>query len=373
VSPIRVSFLIDKLQRAGAQVHLAELVRGLDRDRFTPDVRCLMRGGPLFDELAAEGVAAECLGLPTIYGPPAWRAFGRLVRRLRRDRVDVVHCYLVSANVFGGLAAWRAGIPVVTSRRDVGISRNWRLRVFEETFVNPVVNVVTANSASVAAAARRERFLAAGKVRLVPNGVDLARFDPARHPAEASRTALGLPPGDRVVGSVGHLSPVKGHADLLDAAALLVRRGVPLRVLLVGDGPLRPALAEKAQALGIEDRVVFTGVRDDVPAVLAAMDVFALPSRTEGMSNALLEAMAMGRPVVATAVDGNADLVRDGVTGRLVPSRDPEALAGALDAVLADPAAARSLGCAARRYVAESHSLPAMVSRYEQLYEELAR
>jgi glycosyltransferase involved in cell wall biosynthesis len=368
-----VSFLIDKLQRAGAQVHLAALVRGLDRERFSPEVRCLMRGGPLFDELAREGVAVESFDLPTIYGPRAWRAFARLVRALRRAHVDVVHCYLVSANIFGGLAARAAGIPVVTSRRDVGISRNWRLRLFEGTVVNPLVDAVTANSASVAAAARAERFLAAEKVTLIPNGVDLQRFDPARHPAEAARAALGLSAEEMVVGSVGHLSPVKGHADLLEAAAVLARGGTPLRVLLVGDGPLRASLEDTARSLGIPERVVFAGVRDDVPAVLAAMDVFVLPSHTEGMSNALLEAMAMARPIVATAVDGNADVVRDGVTGRLVPPRDPPTLAGALAALLDDPAAARSLGCAARRHVAEEHSLPVMVSRYERLYQELAR
>jgi glycosyltransferase involved in cell wall biosynthesis len=373
VSPLRVSFLIDKLQRAGAQVHLAALVRGLDRERFSPEVRCLMRGGPLFDELAREGLAVESFDLSTIYGPRAWRAFLRLVRTWRRARPDVVHCYLVSANIFGALAARAAGIPVVTSRRDVGISRNWRLRFLEETVVNPLVDVVTANSVSVAAAARRERFLAAEKVTLIPNSVDLRRFDPARHSAEAARTALGLSPDDTVVGSVGHLSPVKGHADLLEAAAVLARRVPRLRVVLVGDGPLRASLTETARSLGIADRVVFTGVRDDVPVVLAAMDVFALPSRTEGMSNALLEAMAMARPVVATAVDGNADLVRDGVTGRLVPPRDPAALGSALSALLDDPAAARSVGCAARRHVADEHSLPLMVSRYERLYEEVAR
>jgi glycosyltransferase involved in cell wall biosynthesis len=373
VSRIRVSFLIDKLHRAGAQVHLAELVRGLDRERFAPEVFCLMRGGPLLDALAAEGVAVSSLGLPTIYGPRAWRALARVVRHLRRERVDVVHCYLVSANIFGTLAARMAGVRVVTSRRDVGISRNWRLRLFEETIVNPLVDVVTANSASVAAAAARERFLSSERVRVIPNGVDLARFDPARHAREPSRAALGVMEADLVVGSVGHLSPVKGHADLLEAAAALVRRGLGVSVLLVGDGPLRAPLSEKATSLGIADRVLITGVRDDMPTVLAAMDAFALPSHTEGMSNALLEAMAMARPVVATAVDGNADVLRDGVTGRLVPPRNPEALAAALESVLADPAAARALGCAARRHVAESHALPMMVSRYEQLYEELAR
>jgi glycosyltransferase involved in cell wall biosynthesis len=372
--PLRVLYLIDKLQRAGAQVHLGQLVTGLDAARFAPRVCCLIRGGPVAEALEREGRSVECLGLRTLYGPRGWLGLARLARRLRRAEVEIVHCYLVSANVFGTLAARLARVrAVVTSRRDVGFSRNWRLRLLEERLVNPLVDKVTANSPSVAAAVAREPGLSLEKVVLIPNGVDLDRCDPERYDAAAVRAEYGIAPEERVVGSVGHLSPVKGHVDLLQAAAALVRSGAPLRVMLVGEGPLRSSLHEQAASLGIASRVIFTGVQENVPRLLAAMDVFALPSHTEGMSNALLEAMAMARPVVATDVDGNADVVEDGVTGRLVAPRAPEALARVLDDLLARPALARELGGAARRQVASRYSLPLMVSRYEQLYEHLVR
>ncbi len=370
--PLRVLYLIDKLQRAGAQVHLGQLVTGLDSSRFDARVGCLIREGPVAEELRRDGCLVECLGLRTIYGPRAWLALARLVRSLRRAPVSLVHCYLVSANVFGTVAARLAGVPaLVTSRRDTGFSRNWRLRLAEERLVNPLVDRVTVNSPAVAAAVAREPGLRPEKVVLIPNGVDLERCDPERHPAAAVRAELGIGPEERVVGSVGHLSPVKGHSDLLRAAATLVGAGTSLRVLLVGDGPLRGALQEEARGLGLGDRLVLTGVREDVPRLLAAMDVFALPSHTEGMSNALLEAMAMARPVVATDVDGNADVVEEGATGRLVPPRSPEALARVLGELFDQPGRARDLGAAARRQMQARYSLPLMVSRYEQLYESL--
>src|SRR5262249_2529720 len=162
----------------------------------------------------------ECLGLRTLYGPRAGLALVRLRRSLRRARIQVVHCYLVGANIFGAVAARLAGVPaLVTSRRDVGFSRNWRLRLVEERLVNPMVDKVTANSPSVAAAVAKEPGLDPAKVVLIPNGVDLGRCDPDRYSGAAVRRELGIGPEERVAGAVGHLSPVKGHADLLEAAA----------------------------------------------------------------------------------------------------------------------------------------------------------
>ena len=372
-SPLRVVYLIDKLQRAGAQVHLDQLTRGLDPRAFTVEVCCLMRGGPVADRMRVRGLPVNVLGLKTIYGPRAWGALVRLTRRLRQQQVDVLHTYLVSANIFGTLAGRLArGPSVITTRRDVGISRNWRLKAVEEWLINPLVDRVTVNSNAVAEAARHERNLGEDKVTFIPNGVDVEALDPARFPREAARREWGLSADDRAVGAVGHLSPVKGHADLLDAVARARARDPRIRVFLIGDGPLRATLEAHARALGIGEHVVITGVRDDVARLVAMLDVVALPSHSEGMSNALLEAMSLGRPVVATDVGGNSEVVEDGVSGRLVPAATPEALAETLLDLLAEPEAARRLGCEARRQVAERFPLERMVSRHEALYRSLA-
>lgn len=370
--PVRVTYLIDKLHRAGAQVHLGQLAAGLDRRRFSPEVICLLEEGPVADDLRARGVSVEALGLGRLYSPRGIVGLGRLVRRLR-GRVDILHTYLASANVFGTLAGRLARVPrVVTSRRDTGFSRNWRLRLVEHWLVNPRVDRVVAVSPAVADLTRREPGLQPERVVTIENGVDLAAWNPERQPRVEARREWGLAPDDAAVGVVGHLSPVKGHADFLEAAAQVASTVPGARFFIVGDGPLRSSLEARAASLGMAGRVVFTGARSDVPRVLAMLDMVVVPSHSEGMSNALLEAMAMARPVVATAVGGNGDVVRDRATGRLVPPRQPPALAAALRELLADPAAAAALGACARRWVASHLSLGRMLSRYEALYSSLA-
>jgi glycosyltransferase involved in cell wall biosynthesis len=369
---VRVAYVIDKLHLAGAQIHLLQLLRGLDRRAFEPRVFCLIRGGPVAERIRALGTEVDVLGMGSIYGPRAFRALPRLVRALRGT--PIAHTYLVSANVYGTLAARLAGVPaVVTSRRDTGFSRNWRLRLVEEWLVNPRVDRVTAVSPAIAREVRAERGLSAEKVVTIPNGVDPAAFDPALWPRAAARSRLGLAGDESALGVIAHLSTVKGHADLLAAMARIVAAVPHARLVVVGDGILRAELEARSRTLGLGDRVVFTGAREDVATILAALDVVVVPSHTEGLSNALLEAMAMARPVVATAVGGNPDAVEAGVTGLLVPPRDPEALAAAVLRLLERPDEARRLGEAARRRVLADFSLDRMVAGYEALYRSLLR
>jgi len=375
---LRVAYLIDKLHRAGAQVHLGQLAPALDRRAFEPEVVCLLAGGAVAEELRGQGVPVEVMGLGRLYAPRAVLGALRLSRRLRQRQADVLHTYLVSANVFGTLAGRLAGVgAVVTTRRDTGFSRNRRLRLVEEWLVNPLADRVVANSPAVAEAALRERGLRDGQVVTIPNGVDLERFDPARVRRDEARAwALrewGLAGDEKAIGAIGSLTPVKGHADLLQAAVRVAARHARTRLLIVGDGPLRVPLEEQARRLGLRERVVFTGVREDVARVLGLLDVVVLPSHTEGLSNVLLEAMAMARPVVATDVGGNPDVLRDGACGRLVPARDPDALAAAVIELVEDEAAARRMGVQARAVVERRFSRQRMVEGYEALYRGLPR
>jgi glycosyltransferase involved in cell wall biosynthesis len=369
---LRVTYVIDKLQRAGAQIHLGQLAPGLDPAAFDVEVVCLLEGGPVADEMRDRGLHVEVLDLGRLYAPRGLVGLKGLVARLRSRPVDILHTYLISSNIYGTIAGRLAGVgAIVTSRRDTGFSRNGRLRFVEEHFINPRVDRVVAVTAAVAEGAGRERGLAPGRVVTIENGVDLATFNPDRHPRPGLRAEWRLAEDQPAIGVVGHLSPVKGHADFLDAAAAVAKSHPRARFFVVGDGALRASLEARAASLGLAEHVVFTGVRQDIPRVLAALDVVVLSSHTEGLSNALLEAMAMARPIVATAVGGNPDVLRDGVTGRLVPARNPQALAAALAQLLDDPAAADTLGRAAREDVAARFSLQRMVARYESLYREL--
>jgi glycosyltransferase involved in cell wall biosynthesis len=370
-----VTYLIDKLHRAGAQSHLGLLVPSLDREGFEPEVVCLLAGGPVAEELRA-GVPVVVLGLglyapraiaglcawPAASGPGAWTSstptsWRQHLRNARRP-------------------AGRVG-AVVTSRRDTGFSRNWRLRLVEEWLVNPRADRVVANTPAVAEAALGERGLTREQVVVIPNGVDLARFDPSLYHRDEARAwaarEWGLAGDEAVVGAIGSLTPVKGHADLLEAAARVVARRSRTRFVLVGDGPLRPALEAQVRRLGLRGHVRFAGAREDVPRVLASFDVVALPSHTEGLSNVLLESMAMARPIVATAVGGNPDVLRDGASGRIVPVRDPEALAAGLLGLIDDRGAAQAMGREARREAGLRFSRQRMVEGYEALYRGLPR
>jgi glycosyltransferase involved in cell wall biosynthesis len=217
----------------------------------------------------------------------------------------------------------------------------------------------------------RERFVPADRVRLIWNGAPLDEFAPVpREGARRVRRELGLPDEALVVGTIGRLNAQKGHRFLLDAAALLLPRVAAARVLIAGDGDLMDALRQQATALGIADRVVFAGHRTDVPDLLGALDVFCISSLYEGTPLALFEAMAAGRAIVSTAVDGCVEVLEDGTTGVLVPAADALALAGGLERVLADGALREALGrqalAASRRY-----DVRACVDQMQALYDEL--
>jgi glycosyltransferase involved in cell wall biosynthesis len=203
------------------------------------------------------------------------------------------------------------------------------------------------------------------------NGVDAERFGAT--PAEAARQLLGLNGGVPIVGSVGCLAVRKDYATLLDALALLSARGRAYQAALIGDGPERESLEARARTLGIAERVHFLGERADVEHLLPGLEVFVLSSREEGIPNALLEAMAAGRPAVATAVGGTPEVLEDGETGWLVPAQAPDRLAAALEQALADPDERARRGRNARRHALEALSIDAMTRRHEHLYETLGR
>jgi glycosyltransferase involved in cell wall biosynthesis len=210
----------------------------------------------------------------------------------------------------------------------------------------------------------------AERLHTVLNGVDLQHFRPSRDRG-ASRAPLGLPLTVPVIGTVARLSPEKDQFTLLQAFAR-VRQALPeARLVIVGDGPLRPDLTAQSQELGVAEHTLFLGERSDVAALFGAMDVFCLPSRTEGTSLTLLEAMASGLPVVATAVGGTPEVVEADRSGFLVPPAEPQALADALVRVLKHPDLADRMGAAGRGIVAARYSLRAMVEQYSELYERM--
>jgi len=369
---IRVAYFAPVLATGGTQRHLQQVLGRLDRARFAARVYTLVPGGEVEAELRAAGVDVVALAVgPHLVAVRAARAILRAAAGLRADAVRIVHGYQWRPALVGVLAARLARVPLVLASKrsltgdDARARRAWRL-------IARHVDTVVVN----ADALRREGEAhgMAARWALIPSGVDVERFGNGPPPAEAKR-ALGLDPRRPVVGTIGRLEARKGHEHFLDATRTLlgVANGLRPQVVIVGAGPLRAELARRSAELGVARTVRFTGALADVRLALAAMDVFVLPSNAEGMSNALLEAMAARRPVVATAVGGTREVL-DGGAGVLVSPGDPAELAREIMQLLADPARAARLGDAARRRVEQRFDARAMAQRLEALYaERLAR
>ena len=379
MTPTAIAYVIPRMAIGGAQTHLIHVLRHLDRRRFTPVLCCLAtdRNDPiqLLDQVRELGVpildgrvqdTANALGRPH-----ALLQMARIARELRRRRVQIVHSYLFHANWFGTLTARMARVPVaIVSKRSMDVYPRARDR-WACRLVNRLADRVTA----VAEAVRDHVHLTEGcpldKIVVIPNGIDTAGVP-------APPGSPGLPPDlgaegepGKVVGTITRLVWKRGHEELLAAAAIIARAEPGAKLLIVGDGPLRASLEDRARQLGLNGEVRFLGAVAHAARLLPSFDVFVLSSLLEGMSNALLEAMAAGRPVVATRVGGNSELVVDGETGFLVPPRDPEALANAVIRLVRDPRAARRFGEAGRRRAESEFSLTTMVGRLERLYESL--
>lgn len=297
------------------------------------------------------------------------RAFVRLVRLLRQIRPAVVHTR--NWATFDAVPAARLARVAVLVHGEHGrdISdpdgRNRRRRRLRRV-LSPLVDKFVAVSHDLERWLIEDVRLPARKVVAIRNGVDLTRFGNVDR-GEA-RAHLGLPPESLVVGTVGRLDPVKDQAALIRAFAAMRHARPDCRVLIAGDGPCHGDLRALVTGLGVEDRIHLLGERRDIPEVLAAMDVFVLPSIAEGISNTVLEAMATGLPVVATAVGGNPELVEDGVTGRLVPRRNPSALVAGIEAYLDDPHLRAVHGKASRQRAVEHFGLDRMANAYSNLY-----
>ncbi len=306
------------------------------------------RGGVLETRARAAALTVHAVPFRGDLSPSAALRLRRVLRRLRPDAVMFHDPHALSAGVLAG----RSGA------RRTGVRRvDFALRGPLSRLKYRACDVVVAVSGAIAAVLEREG-LRTERIRVVHEGV------PARPPmpggAEALR-ALGLPPSAEVVGNVAALTGHKDHATLLEAAALVVPRRPEARFVIVGEGERRAELEARTRALGLAERVVFAGFRDDVDRLLPAFDVFCLSSHLEGLGSSLLDAMCFARPVVATAAGGIPETVVDGVTGRVVPVRDAGALADAIVDVLSDAARREAMGRAGRQRFLERFTADRMV------------
>jgi glycosyltransferase involved in cell wall biosynthesis len=364
---MRVLHLVETLERGGLERIVVDLARAQTEAGHDVAVCCLFRPGALAPELQAAGIDVISAGKRK--GPDV-RAAWRVRRALVEHRADVLHTHNYMANYYGALAVpIAAPARLVNTRHGMAFVRRERRRerLFRVSLLRTAVVTVVCESTRDYVIANRivPRRLA----RVVPSGI---RVDAFAHGSAEARTAarerLGVPAGAFVVGTVGRLVDDKDHALLVDAFARLTVPRPHARLVVVGDGERRETLATQIAGLGVRTAVLLTGDRDDIPALLPAFDVFAMTSRNESYSIALLEAAAAGLPAVASDVGGNREIVQHGSTGLVVTDRSPEVFARALESLADAPEVRARMGAQARRWVEEHGSLQAMVRGYEAAY-----
>lgn len=377
---IKIAYVIPNIEVGGTEKHLLSLVGNLDRKRFAPVLITTAGGGSLYDAFAAllpvfvfGGDKYQARKYPPKNPLVHLRTIRDMVYLLKEQAPEFVHAYLPAANALGPITARMAKVPrVIVSKRSLANYKQGHpfLRRLE-SLGNLLSDVVLANSLAVKNEVLKTEAFAGGKIEVIYNGVEMpSAWDAAQ--AKEFRRQEGLPEDAVLAVCISNFFAYKGHEELIRAAALIKKDFPELVYLLIGrDAGSMAASKKLAAELGVEDRLRFLGVKGNPADFLRASDLFVHPSRQEGFSNSILEAMAAGLPVVACDVGGNAEAVTDSVTGKLAPKEDHAALAEALSYILKDPAGMKTMGETGRKKAAEIFSIKRMVSGVEDLYERL--
>ena len=350
---------LTRFEPGGTERQMTELIRRLDPSRFRVHAACFDRAGAWLPRVLGSAASVVEFPIAGFARPATLLQLLAFARWCRREQISVVHTCDFYANVFGLPGAALARVPVrIGSRRELNPDKSpAQIRLQRQAY--RFATRVVANSG----AARRileQEGVAPESIAVIPNGLDLTGL-----PAPDDRPAVRAL---RSVITVANLRPEKNHETLIAAAALLCREFPDLQFRVVGDGPRRHQLEEDVAARNLQRHVQFLGHREDVAALLAAADIFALPSRSEAFPNGAIEAMGAGLPVVAGAVGGLLDLIDDGRTGLLVRPDDAGQLARAIRQLITDPARAARLGQAARAQATARYSFERMVASFEELY-----
>ena len=384
----KILYLNPSSQLGGAEKSLLDLLGHLNKERYYPIISCPGEG-KFVEELRKIGVEIvvipydrRILNLsrsenshhlltlaqsfwwlkPTILG----------LRKLVKDEaVDLIVTNGIKCHFIGSFLSLITNVRLIWHVRDFidTLWLQWMIRSMGHVFPDKIIT----NSHAV-----RNIFSRNGKTQTVYNGIDLSLFDPGTD-GERVRTMLNISKETKLIGTVGHLAPLKGYEELMEAMGKVVREGFDVKLVVVGDAiyphsqRYKRKLLSLVESNGLNDRVIFAGHREDIPELLASFDIFVLPSQSEGFGRVNLEAMAMGKPVISTNVGGIPEVVVDGVTGILVPPDDPNALSRALMKLLDDPSQRESMGREGRKRVEERFTLQGHVQRIQLIYRDVLR
>jgi glycosyltransferase involved in cell wall biosynthesis len=369
---LNVVHICDHLGWEGSRMHgvkrlFAWMIPRFDKTRFNVSLISLRKKDLSADTLEEFGIDVTYLARHK-FDPGTYAA---LLKVLQDKRADVLHMHGYGATTFGRLCAWKMGLPSILHEHANHTNTPWFQKVADKLLA-PHTDLAIAVSESTAEFTTRARLMPAERTKVVYLGAPLDEFARERSAAEvaAARAAFGIEPGTTSIGTITRLMPSKGNSYLIDAAPKILARHPAVRFFIVGEGELQPELEVQARALGLGDRLVFTGFTRDVAAALSALDLVVFPSLWEGTPLTLFEALAMGKPIVATDADGLLDVLTDRHDALVVPKANAERLADAVCALLDRPQEAAGLGAAAR-VTGARYDIAAFVRKMERLYELL--
>ena len=373
-------YVFDNLEFGGGERGFVQIINSLNRTRYKIMVACLPTE-VFIEKVKGNEVQINSVDMRNRFNP---MAILRLVNLMKREDVDIVHSQGVRADFFARMAAKLARVPVVVSTVQMpveGFNVNTIKKViytalnrFSEHFVDGFIVVSDALEKMMIEKQRIE----SQRVVKIYNGIEIDEYrmdydKEAIHVKSSLREEMGLKKDIPIIGVIGRLVWQKGFEYFIEAIPGLLKKFKDARFLIVGEGKLEEELKLKSKRLGLEDKLIFTGFRSDIKEVLASIDVFVMPSLLEGLPMTLLEAMAMGTPIVATDIDGITEVLDNGKTGLLVPPKDTKALTDAITYLLVHSDKAYQIGLTARKVVEERFRVDVMVQKVEEVYEELLR
>ena len=364
---IKIMFCIARLVIGGTEQQLLDFITDINRNRYDVIVCPLVSGGGLFKEFERANISIVVVGRKHKYDPfILWR----LIRIIKRERVDILHTFLYTANFWGRIAGQLAGVPIIIAGERGIDAWKKKFHFFIDRILSSRTDLIITNAECIKDFYIHNAHINPDKFKVIRNGKKLDRFIVDVN-KERKKSELKIPSDCSVVCTIGRLHPLKGCQFLLQAAKIVLEYDKNVIFLIVGDGMMRNQLESLAEQLQIGDYVRFTGFRRDIGEILSITDVFAFPTLSEGLPNVLLEAMAMRKPIVATNIDGNREIIEDNVTGILVPPKNPEKLADGVLRLLRDRKLATILGKSGYCKLEKEFAFDVMVQKIQNTYEEL--
>lgn len=365
----KLLYLIESDDPGGAENVTLALTKHF-RHQYHIVIGCLWRGW-IYNQLIAIGL--DPIVIPTDSGPVDFKLLHHLIRLIKRERISLIHSHLFDINFYSSVAGKIAKVPhLCTEHGDI----HHPLKTSKKNLIKAKILSLCSDKIVFVSKYTKTAFcniskLPKGKSAVIYNGIELCNFGKSID-IKKKKIQLGLRLEDPVVGSVGSLYPVKGQIYLLKAAKKLLQKFPNVKIIIIGRGELENKLKEEAKNLNITDHVLFLGFREDTHELLKAMDVFVLPSLSEAMPLALIEAMACGLPTIASNVGGISEVIDDGLTGFIIPPADPEALADRITYLLENPQCAIEIGKKALQKVKANFDLQTMIKNYSSIYDEIS-